>query len=105
VSTLNLQRRTQEIGVRKVLGASVASILHLINREFAIILAIAALAGGYAGYAFTDFLLSDLYAQHVRVNLVTVILSGSVIFVVGILSTSATIWSTANGNPVKALRM
>jgi len=48
MTTLNLQRRTKEIGVRKVLGASVHSILHLINREFAIILLIAAAAGDYA---------------------------------------------------------
>ena len=35
MATLNMHRRTKEIGVRKVLGASVLSILKLINLEFA----------------------------------------------------------------------
>lgn len=105
MASLNIQRRTQEIGVRKVLGASVSSIVHLINREFAIILAIAGIVGGYCGYALVDYLLSDLYAQHVDAGIGTVIVSGVVIFAVGVASTTATIWSTAAENPVKALRM
>jgi putative ABC transport system permease protein len=104
MATLNLQRRTREIGVRKVLGASVGNILQMINREFAIILLIAAVAGGCGGHVFATALLSDLYAQHIDVNIVTVVLSGIAIFTVGILSTSFTIWHTANANPVNALR-
>jgi ABC-type antimicrobial peptide transport system permease subunit len=104
MASLNIQRRTLEIGVRKVLGASVSSIVRLINLEFAIILAIAAIAGGYGGYAVVDALLSDLYAQHVGVGIGTVIVSGVVIFIVGVTSTTATIWSIARENPVKALR-
>ncbi|HEY5823302.1 MAG TPA: FtsX-like permease family protein [Cyclobacteriaceae bacterium] len=104
MASLNIHRRTKEISVRKVLGASVASILKLINKEFAIILLVAALIGGYGGFMLSDALLSDLYKQHINVSLLTTILSGLLVFTVGIFSTSLTIWTTANSNPVDALR-
>ena len=40
---LNAQRRTKEIGVRKVLGATVADILLLLSREFLLLLGVAIL--------------------------------------------------------------
>ena len=95
--------RQKEIGVRKVLGASVLSILKLINIEFVLILLTAAVLGGWGGYTLTDALLSDLYAQHISVSLVTILLASLFVFLIGIMSTSATIWSTANSNPVQAL--
>ena len=104
MASLNIHRRTKEIGVRKVLGASVLSILKLINAEFILILLTAALLGGFGGYILTGALLSDLYAQHIGVSLITVIGCGIFIFLVGTAATSITIWSTANSNPVKALQ-
>jgi ABC-type antimicrobial peptide transport system permease subunit len=103
MASLNIHRRTKEIGVRKVLGASVISILKLINVEFAIILVISAVLGGIGGYMLTNGLLSDLYAQHVDVNIVTVILSGAIVLLIGISATSLTILRAANANPVKAI--
>ena len=104
MANLNIHRRTKEIGVRKVLGASVLSILKLINIEFVLILSTAILLGGCGGYMLTNALLSDLYAQHIDVSMVSVILSGLFVFLIGIMATSMTIWSTANSNPVKALK-
>lgn len=104
MASLNIHRRTKEIGVRKVLGASVMSILKLINIEFAIILLTAALLGGFGGYVLTDALLSDLFAQRIAVKAVPVVLSGVFVFLIGIAATSATIWRTANSNPVNALK-
>jgi ABC-type antimicrobial peptide transport system permease subunit len=48
-------------------------------------------------------LLSDLYAQHIDVNILTVIISGVIVLLIGISATSLTIWGAANSNPVKAL--
>ncbi len=104
MATLNIHRRTKEIGVRKVLGASVLSILKLINIEFAMILLLAVILGGYGGYMLTDALLSDLYAQHLEVPLITTVTCGVFVFLMGMISTSLTIWSTANSNPVTTLR-
>jgi len=104
MANLNMTRRTKEIGVRKVLGASVASILKLVNREFAVILAIAVLFGGYGGHRLTDGLLASLFAQHIDVDIFTIVTSGVFVFLMGIFSTSLTIWKGAHANPVHALR-
>jgi len=104
MASLNLLRRTKEIGVRKVFGASVANILKLVNREFAMILSVAALAGGYGGYVFVDTLLDSLYAQHIEVNVGMLVCSGVAIFSAGIIATGVTTWWAASSNPVEALR-
>ena len=103
LASLNIHRRTKEIGVRKVLGASVMSILKLINLEFVLILLMSAVLGGIGGYMLTNGLLSDLYAQHIDVNIVTVIGGGAFVFLIGLFATSVTIWRAANVNPVKAI--
>jgi ABC-type antimicrobial peptide transport system permease subunit len=103
LASLNIHRRTKEIGVRKVLGASIISILKLINLEFVLILFISAVLGGIGGYMLAKGLLSDLYAQHIDVNILTVIISGVIVLLIGISATSLTIWGAANSNPVKAL--
>ncbi|HZY82363.1 MAG TPA: ABC transporter permease [Cyclobacteriaceae bacterium] len=104
MATLNISKRTKEIGIRKVLGASVANILRLINTEFAVILLIAAILGGIGGFAMSDGLLGSLYRQRITIGVLPVILCSSFIFLVGILSTSFTILNTAKENPVKALK-
>ena len=103
LASLNIHRRTKEIGVRIVLGASVTSILKLINLEFVLILLMSAVLGGIGGYLLTNGLLSDLYAQHIDVNIVTVIGGGGFVFLIGLFATSVTIWRAANANPVKAI--
>ena len=103
MASLNIHRRTKEIGVRKVLGASIISIQKLINYEFVLILLAAAVLGGIGGYIMTSGLLSDLYAQHIDVSIVTVIGGGCFVFLIGLFATSVTIWRAANSNPVKAI--
>lgn len=104
MASLNISRRTKEIGVRKVLGASMLSILKLINLEFVVILLAAAILGGYMGYSLTHAMLSDLYAQYVDVGLSTVIASSVFILCIGLLATSITIWTAASANPVVTLK-
>jgi putative ABC transport system permease protein len=104
LASLNVQRRTKEIGVRKVLGASVASIVQLLNKDFAIILITGAIVGGVGGYYLTNALMNSLYAQHIEVGIATVILCGLAIFIIGISTTSQTIFKTAVTNPTETLR-
>jgi putative ABC transport system permease protein len=104
LASLNVQKKTKEIGVRKVLGASVSSIIRLLNKDFAIILTLGAVLGGAGGYLLTSALMNSLYAQHIEVGMATVILCGLVIFIVGISTTTRTIFKTAMTNPTETLR-
>ncbi len=104
LASLNVQKRTKEIGIRKVLGAGVGTILRLLNKEFAIILALAAVLGGSGGFLLTNALLGNLYAQHIEIGLLTIVLCSLSIFAIGILTTSTTILTAATDDPTKTLR-
>ena len=104
LASLNIAKRTKEIGIRKALGASVPNVIGLLNKEFVIILAIAGILGSVAGYYLTNALLKEIYAFHVPVGIVSVIVCSLFIFGVGIFTTSATIFKAARANPVNTLR-
>lgn len=104
LASLNVQKRTKEIGIRKVLGANVNSIIKLLNREFAVILIIAIILGSAGGIFLTNVLLTDLYAQHLEIGIFTVVLCSLAIFIIGIATTSGTIFRTALLNPTDTLR-
>lgn len=104
LASLNIAKRTKEIGIRKALGASVANVMLLLNREFIIILSIASILGGVAGFWLTKLLMDEIYAFHVEIGIVPIVCCGLVIFLVGILTTCSTIYRAALANPVKSLR-
>ncbi|HEY4656344.1 MAG TPA: FtsX-like permease family protein [Cyclobacteriaceae bacterium] len=104
LASLNIARRTKEIGIRKALGATVSNIMSLLNREFVIVLSVAAVLGSIGGYFLTDTLLSKIYAYHIAVGIIPVVLCALMIFGIGILTTSSTILKAARSNPVDTLR-
>jgi hypothetical protein len=105
LASLNIAKRTKEIGIRKALGASVPSIIGLLNREFAIILLVAGVVGGGGGYFLTGMLLGEFYAYHAPVAIGAVILCGLTIFCFGILATGSATLRAARAKPVETLRM
>jgi ABC-type antimicrobial peptide transport system permease subunit len=104
LASLNIAKRTKEIGIRKALGASVQNVIGLLNKEFVIILAAAGVLGSIAGYFLTNALLKELYAFHIPVGIMSVIICTLFIFCVGIFTTSTTIFKAARANPVDTLR-
>jgi ABC-type antimicrobial peptide transport system permease subunit len=58
--SLNILKKLKEIGVRKVMGATAADIVKVINREFVIILSVASVLGGLLGYFMTNKMMGIL---------------------------------------------
>jgi len=104
LASLNIAKRTKEIGIRKALGATISSIVGLLNREFIIVLFIAGIIGGVSGYFLTGAILANIYAYHIAVGIIPVVLCALMIFLVGIFTTSTTILRAARSNPVDTLR-
>lgn len=104
LASLNIAKRTKEIGIRKALGATVGNIVGLLNKEFVIVLSIAAVLGAVGGYYAIDYMLSFMFAYRIPVGLLPVIICATAIFAVGFLTTSATIMKAARSNPVDTLR-
>jgi putative ABC transport system permease protein len=97
------ERRIKEIGIRKVLGASVSGIIKMLSREFILLVMIAFLiAVPLAYYGMTKWL--EGFAYKIQPGLIVFILAGVTSFLIAFLTIGFESIKAAIGNPVKALR-
>jgi putative ABC transport system permease protein len=97
------QQRTQEIGVRKVLGASTLSIILLLSRRVLVLIAAgAAVASIVAWFGMMDWLSG--FAYRATLNPVYLLIAALGAGAVALLTIALQSWRTANGDPVEALR-
>jgi ABC-type antimicrobial peptide transport system permease subunit len=102
--SLNIIKRMKEIGVRRVLGASVSNVTRIINTEFVIILSIAAVLGSVASYYLADSLMSSIWAYYLNAGAVTFLLPTLFIFAVSGIVVVAKVFKAAVANPALTLR-
>ncbi len=103
LASFSTEQRIKEIGVRKVLGASVAKILFLLSKDFATLIIIAFIIGGSAAYFLKDLWLQD-FAFQTSVGPMTFILSGVMALFIALLTVSYKTVKAARANPIKAIR-
>ncbi|MGZ3811428.1 MAG: ABC transporter permease [Mucilaginibacter sp.] len=96
-------QRTKEIGVRKVLGASVTGIVVLLAKDFIKLVAIATVFGWLVAWFFLHNWLQD-FAYHIGISWWIFALSGIVAIVIALTTISFQAIKAATTNPVKSLR-
>jgi ABC-type antimicrobial peptide transport system permease subunit len=102
--SLNIVKKMKEIGVRKVLGASVLNIAGVINTEFIINLGIATVLGGALGYFMADSLMDSIWEYYLKLGIVSLTISIIALLAVAVASVGYKTISTASLNPTKTLR-
>jgi len=97
------ERRTKEIGIRKVLGASLAQLNLLLCKEFLILVGIAfVIATPIAWYGTNHWL--EEFAYKTRMSWWVFLLSGLAMGIISLIIMSIRTVAKANANPVKSLR-
>jgi ABC-type antimicrobial peptide transport system permease subunit len=102
--SLEIIRRTKEMGIRKIQGAPVPLIMYLVSRKFLIVLIIASLAGCYGGYYLSKMLLDSIWDYFVDIKAGLLVISAAIIFTATILTIIFKIARAALKNPVDSLR-
>lgn len=97
------EQRTKEIGVRKVLGASVSSIIRLLSREFVILVGIANVVAWPIAYVIMKQWLQD-FAYRASLTITIFIVSGVMAVVIALLTTGYQAIKAALSDPVKSLK-
>ncbi|TAE25869.1 MAG: FtsX-like permease family protein [Candidatus Kapaibacterium sp.] len=101
------ESRTKEIGVRKVLGASEASIVALLSKDFLKLVAIAFVIGAPLAFWLMSVWLQD-FAYHVELRsgfgVAVLAIAGIVSAGVAFMTVAGQAWKAARANAVKSLR-
>lgn len=103
LAALSVARRTKEIGVRKVLGASIGSILLLVSMDFARLVAIATLIAAPVAYLALNRWLEG-FAYHITPSPIALAAAGGVVLVIALLTVAVHSMRAALADPVKALK-
>jgi putative ABC transport system permease protein len=98
------RQRAREIGIRKVLGASVPRIVGLLSRDFLFLVILALLIASPIGWIAMNRWL-DHYAYRIDIAWWIFLLAGVFVFLVTALTVSYQSLRTAIANPVESLRM
>lgn len=102
--SLNIIKRIKEIGVRKVLGASIKQIIVLLNADFFWLIVVSATLGAVISYFAMDLLMGSIFEIYQPSTVITMTLPFVVLVVIAVSIATARILGTALRNPVESLR-
>ena len=101
--TFTAETKTKEIGIRKVLGASVSSIMKMLSKEFLILVAIAMLLAFPLAYYWLEKMLQD-YAYRINIGWWIFALAGLITVALTLLTVGWKAFKAATANPVEAIK-
>lgn len=103
LAAFTAEQRKKEIGIRKVLGASVTHVVTMLSRDFMILVMISIVIGIPVGYYLMDKWLQD-FAYRTDITLVVFIAAGVISLIIAGATVSFESLKAAKTNPVNSLR-
>jgi putative ABC transport system permease protein len=103
LASFTVEQRTKEIGIRKVLGASVSNITLLLTKEFGKWVLLANIIAWPAAYYVMHKWLQDFHYR-INIGLEPLLLSGGLVVVIALLTVSCQSIRAATADPVDSLR-
>jgi putative ABC transport system permease protein len=103
LTAFTAEQRTKEIGIRKVMGASVGSIVVLLSRDFGKLVLIAFVISAPLAWYAADWWLQS-YTYKTEIGIAIFLLAGAVAFAIALITMSYQSFKAAVTNPVESLR-
>ena len=103
LAMFSAEKRTKEIGIRKVLGASVANIAVMMSKDFIVLVAIAIFIASPIAWYFMSQWLAD-FAYRIRISWWIFALAGLGAIFIALITVSLQAIKAALANPVVSLR-
>jgi len=103
LSALVMTKRTKEIGIRKVVGASVKNLILMLTKEFNKWILMANIIAWPVAYYAMDLWLQN-FAYKIELSWLTFVLAGSLGFFIALVVIGIQAIKTARANPIEALR-
>jgi putative ABC transport system permease protein len=104
LSSFVAEQKTKEIGIRKVVGASIPNILRLLYREFVVLIVLAFIIAVPVAWWRLDIWLASGFVYHISLNWSHFAIAGFVSLFIGLGTISYFILKAASGNPVDAIK-
>lgn len=98
-----VERRTKEVGIRKVLGASIQRIVMLISSDFLKLLVVANLVAWPLAFYFLRDWLSE-FSYRISLDWTFFLLSGLTVLIIALVTVGTKVAKGARSNPVDSLR-
>ncbi|MEL4456911.1 ABC transporter permease [Lutimonas vermicola] len=103
LASYTAEQRTKEIGVRKVLGASVAQIMHMLNKDFIKLVLIANIFAWPISYLLAKDWLSN-FSYQIDMPVLPFVFATLVALIIALITVSTQSYLAANSDPVDALK-
>ena len=103
LAVFSTEQRAKEIGIRKVLGASVTGIISLLSKDFLKLIGIALLVACPLAYYLMEEWLTN-YAYRIDISADVFLIAGALTIGVALLTVGMQSMKAAIANPVKTLR-
>lgn len=103
LASFSIQRRTKEIGIRKVLGASLSRVMLLLTKEYVWLLVIANLVAWPVAYISMNRWLND-FAYHTDLSVWIFLAAGGAVLLIALATVSYHSIRAGTVNPVQSLR-